>query len=167
MAHWIVKKNYTGNIRCTCSECKYTYVDAGEYYDYLYNSLICPNCKAKLTDKTEFVNTAKLQDMSQYHIDRDKLCEIVKETIGYDTLMDVFCYGEFNQSDEFAWFRNYGDEFYIIHLPSGMMINWYKHLGRTNTCSQSNRTIEDYYEFFKRFKMDLEYWAESKNIKLG
>lgn len=79
MAYWIVKKDYTGNIRCTCSECKYTYVGAGEYYDYLYNSLICPNCKAKLTDKTE----------------------------------------------------------------------------------------EDYYEFFKRFNMDLEYWVESKNIKLG
>lgn len=50
-------------------------------------------------------------------------------------------------------------EFYIIHLDSGMMVNWYKHLGRTNTCSQSNRTIEDYYEFFKLFKEELDYWG--------
>lgn len=50
----------------------------------------------------------------------------------------------------------------IVHLDSGMMVNWYKHLGRTNTCSQSNRTIEDYYKFFKLFKEELDYWEKRR-----
>lgn len=85
----------------------------------------------------------ELKPLPQYHIDRDVLCKIVEETVSYERLMDSFCYGPII-GDEFVWFRN-NDEFYIIHLDSGMMVNWYKHLGRTNTCSQSNRTIEDYY----------------------
>lgn len=166
MAHWIVKKNYRGELTSTCSECGYGFSEALAEFGYVYDSPSCPYCKAAMTDEMEFTNTAKLQDMPQYHLGREVLCNVVRETIGYDVLMDAFCYGTFNQSDEFAWFTN-DDEFYIVHLPSGMMINWYKHLGRTNTCSQVDRTLEDYYEFFKRFKMDLEYWAESKNIKLG
>ena len=65
--------------------------------------------------------------------------------------------------DEFAWFSN-SDEYYIIHLESGMMVNWYKHLGRTNTCSQKDRTIDDYYEFFRLFKEELDYF-ERKNCE--
>lgn len=74
------------------------------------------------------MNENHLSPLPQYHIDRDKLCEIVKETVGYDRLMDAFCHGTV-VCDEFAWFSN-SDEYYIIHLESGMMVNWYKHLGR-------------------------------------
>ena len=28
------------------------------------------------------------------------------------------------------------DEYYILHKPSGTMINWYKHMGITNTCNK-------------------------------
>jgi len=84
------------------------------------------------------------------------MCKIVADTIGYERLMDAFDYGTV-VCDSFAWFRN-SDEFYIIHLDSGMVINWYKHLGRTNTCSQSNRTVKDYYAFFNLFKEELDYW---------
>ena len=98
----------------------------------------------------------KLEDLPQYHLDRDLLCKIVNETVGYEQLMDAFDYGAV-VCDEFAWFRN-NDEYYIIHLASGMMVNWYKHLGRTNTCSQNGRTVDDYYTFFRLFKEELEYW---------
>ena len=106
-------------------------------------------------------NDKRLTDMPQYHIDRDVLCDIVEKTIGYETLRNAFCQGEFHTSEEFVWFRD-DDEFYIIHKRSGMMINWYKHLGRTNTCSQSNRTIEDYYEFFKAFDDDYGRWEKMR-----
>ena len=33
------------------------------------------------------MNENCLSPLPQYHIDRDKLCEIVKETIGYDRLL--------------------------------------------------------------------------------
>lgn len=98
----------------------------------------------------------ELEDLPQYHIDRDLMCKIVADTIGYERLMDAFDYGTV-VCDSFAWFRN-SDEFYIIHLDSGMVINWYKHLGKTNTCSQSNRTVKDYYAFFNLFKEELDYW---------
>ena len=45
-------------------------------------------------------------------------------------------------------------------LDSGMTVNWYKHLGRTNTCSQANRTVEDYRTFFTLFKEELDYWGK-------
>lgn len=100
----------------------------------------------------------RLEALPQYHIDRDVMCKIVAETVGYERLMDAFDHGTVI-CDSFAWFRN-SDEFYIIHLDSGMMVNWYKHLGRTNTCSQANRTVEDYRTFFTLFKEELDYWGE-------
>lgn len=106
------------------------------------------------------MNEYRLQNLSQYHIDRDILVQIVKDTIGIDRLYDAFCYGNV-VCDEFAWFTNC-DEYYIIHLDSGMMVNWYKHIGRCNTCSQEYRTIEDYYEFFHKFKDELDYWKDFK-----
>ena len=49
------------------------------------------------------------------------------------------------------------DEFYIIHRESGTMINWYKHLGRTNTCNKEGFTLEDLHELLVLLKEDLEY----------
>ena len=56
--------------------------------------------------------------------------------------------------DEFVMVKN-GDEYYIIHLASGTVINWYKHLGRTNTCNKSGFTIDDLNEFLIHFKEDI------------
>ena len=39
------------------------------------------------------------------------------------------------------------DEFYIIHFRSGIIINWYKHLGRTNTCNKEGFSTDDLIEF--------------------
>ena len=107
-----------------------------------------------------------LDYMPQYHLERDKFCVIVKEIFGHDyiELLDAFCYGEFNQCDYFAWWRD-EDEFYILHKNSGMMVNWYKHLGRTNTCSQTCRTEEDYREFFSEIKEELTYWKNRNGYK--
>ena len=41
----------------------------------------------------EYFDTSSLGTMNQYPIDRDVLCAIVEETIGYETLLDVFCWG--------------------------------------------------------------------------
>lgn len=104
----------------------------------------------------------RLIDLPQYHIDRDDFNKVIAATIGYEKLYDAFSYaGEFAQDDEFAWWH-YSDEFYVLHKNSGMLVNWYKHTGRTNTCSQNNRTLEDYYEFFTRFSEELDYWFKYK-----
>ena len=105
-------------------------------------------------------NSTRLEYMDQYHLDRDTFCKIVSETMGYEILLNAFDHGEFNQSLNFAWFIDEG-EYYIIHKNSGMMVNWYKHLGRTNTCSQGFRIVDDYYEFFRLFKEELLEWTEN------
>ena len=48
------------------------------------------------------------------------------------------------------------DEFYIIHRDSGTIINWYKHLGRTNTCNKEAFTLADLKELLLLLKEDLK-----------
>ena len=121
--------------------------------------------KTELNYKEEYYKNNKLVYMEQYHIERDLLCKIVDEEFNYDTLMDLFCYGAIKNTENFTAFR-VGDEFYILHRDSGMMINWYKHLGRTNTCSQEHRTAEDYREFFRKLKEDMEHDNDSAVYRL-
>lgn len=96
-----------------------------------------------------------LNDLPQYHIDRDTMCKIVEQTVGTARLLDAFCYGKYTETSSFSLFRC-SDEYYILHRDSGMLINWYKHLGRTNTCSQSDRTEDDYIEFFSLLSEELK-----------
>lgn len=103
--------------------------------------------------------------LKQYYWDRDIFCETIQSVMNYNTLLDAFCYGEFNQGQYFAWFKD-EDEFYIIHKTSGVIINWYKHLGRTNTCNRDGITLDNLREFFELFKEDLLDWAESNHYKL-
>ena len=98
-----------------------------------------------------------LKDLPQYHLDRNTFCQVVEDTIGYYILNDAFTYDTCVHGDEFTWFR-VDDELYILHRNSGMMVNWYKNAGRTNTCSQNYRTVDDYYEFFTKFKEDFVRW---------
>lgn len=99
-----------------------------------------------------------LDEMDAYYFDRDEFCKAVEATIGIDRLLDAMADARFNGFDiigSFAFWR-YDDEFYIVDMRSGMMINWYKHLGRTNTCSQPGRTIYDLREFFARLARDID-----------
>lgn len=47
------------------------------------------------------------------------------------------------------------DEFYIIHFRSGIIINWYKHLERTNTCNKEGFSTDDLIEFLVLLKDNL------------
>ena len=85
-----------------------------------------------------------LDRYKQYYFDRD---DFVKYVDKYSPLLIEYMWdqGCFFNTDSFFMFRK-EDEFYILHVDSGIMINWYKHLGRTNTC---NRDIDK--EVFKEF----------------
>ena len=140
----------------------YTYIGLREFPDKEFNSVLFEEL-GENADTCENINGKKrLQDLPQYHIDRRIFEKIIKDTVGYEKMNDAFCYGEFAQDDEFSWWR-YSDEFYILHKQSGMLVNWYKHFGRTNTCSQKDRTVEDYYVFFTKFNEELDYWYKSHN----
>lgn len=90
------------------------------------------------------------QDLPQYHFDRDEMCKV------FDSEFVDWLWDHINEySDEFFITKSW-DEFYIIHFPSGTIVNWYKHVGRTNTCNKP-MTIEDLKEFKKMLLSDFGY----------
>ena len=92
--------------------------------------------------------------LPQYHFDRDDMCEI------FDAEFTEWFWDHLgSSSDEFLITRN-DDEFYIIHFPSGTVINWYKHMGRTNTCNK-DLTLDDLREF-KKMLLDSFGYEEVK-----
>ena len=99
----------------------------------------------------------KLRDLPQYHFDRDDFCKVFLEFFTYDEIYDIeaLCQGT-KYLDSFILMYD-EDEFYILHKNSGVMINWYKHLGRTNTCNREDFTLDDLRVFLKTLKEDLNY----------
>ena len=104
-----------------------------------------------------------LETLPQYHFDRGEFCDIFGEVFTNEQIIDidVACSG-CEQSDEFALFR-YSDEFYILHKDSGILINWYKHLGRTNTCNKPDFTLDDLRVFLVKLKEEalIEKWIDA------
>lgn len=90
------------------------------------------------------------KDLPQYHFERDDMAEV------FDNDFMMWFYEHLNApSDDFLITSN-RDEFYIIHFPSGTIINWYKHVGRTNTCNK-DLTLDDLREFKKMLLEDFGY----------
>lgn len=90
------------------------------------------------------------KDLPQYHFDRDDICAVFDaDFMGWfwDHLED--------RNDEFLLTRS-DDEFYIIHFRSGTVVNWYKHMGRTNTCNK-DLTLDDLREFKKMLLESFGY----------
>lgn len=96
------------------------------------------------------------EELAQYYLDRDRFCEIVLSMFNFDIdseNLQLICIDGFT-GNRFHLFYDC-DDFYILDMKTGMMINWYKNLGRINTCNQS-RTEEEIIEFFKLLKVDLK-----------
>lgn len=96
-----------------------------------------------------------LKSLPQYHFDRDDFCNVFREVFTYEEYIDIDVECGCNKHyDEFSLFRC-EDEFYILHRDSGVMINWYKHMGRTNTCNKPDFTLDDFREFLKKLREEL------------
>lgn len=96
-----------------------------------------------------------LKDLDQYYFERDEFCRVFNEVFTPEQITDieVTCQGN-THLDDFSLFHN-SDEFYILHRNSGIMINYYKHLGRTNTCNKPDFTLEDLRHFLMELKTEL------------
>ena len=96
-----------------------------------------------------------MDTLPQYHFDRDDFCKVFCEVFTIDEYVDIDVECGINRHlDEFSLFRC-EDEFYILHRNSGILINWYKHMGRTNTCNKPDFTLDDFREFLKKLREDL------------
>lgn len=96
-----------------------------------------------------------LKDLPQYHFDRDEFVNAfyaVFDGKELDTLLEC-CIERLYRNDFLLYYAE--DEYYIMHLPSGTIINWYKHLGRTNTCNRADFTLDDLHEFLTALKSKL------------
>lgn len=82
------------------------------------------------------------EDLPQYAIERDEFINIFRD-------LDLYaCDGRLPYEGPDFRFWSFEDEVYMLHKPSGTIINWYKigHVGRTNTCNKT-LTLDEYREF--------------------
>ena len=96
-----------------------------------------------------------LTTLPQYHFNRNDFCRVMFDVFTMKEYIDidVEC-GCNTHLDEFTLMR-FEDEFYILHRDSGILINWYKHAGRTNTCNKPDFTLDDFREFLVELRKDL------------
>ena len=107
-----------------------------------------------------------LTTLPQYHFDRNEFCKVFEEVFTDDDFVDiVVTCGASKHLDDFSLFR-WEDEFYILHRNSGVMINWYKHMGRTNTCNKPDFTLNDLREFLFELRKDLVWNKVIEDIEL-
>ena len=86
----------------------------------------------------------------------DDFCRLFNEVFTSDQITDieVACqYGGIHL-DYFTLFHH-DDEFYIVHRNSGIMISYYKNLGRINTYNRPGFTLDDFGVFLKLLKEEL------------
>jgi hypothetical protein len=96
----------------------------------------------------EYIGEA-LYDMEQYPIERElfvKLFTEIEKRLWYEGIPAV-------ETCNFKYWH-YDDEFYIVHKNSGTLINWYKHLGRCNTCNKK-LSLKEYEKFVADFEEEL------------
>lgn len=104
--------------------------------------------------KDIFMSVYGDEEMKQYYLEREDFVSLFGQVFG-NCSMDIeqiIIDGWTGDRFHLFWEAN---EYYILDLQTGMMLNWYKHLGRTNTCNQV-RTIEEIKEFLELLKKDLE-----------
>lgn len=96
-----------------------------------------------------------LQDLKQYHFDRHQFVDVFMEVFDDPVELEEACISR-RQFEDFLLYYTEFEEFYIIHLPSGTIINWYKHLGRTNTCNKEGFSLDDLKEMLQALKEVME-----------
>ena len=115
------------------------------------------NCSFMFEDlkKAEPPKRNALETLPQYHFDRDDFCNVMFDVFTTEEYIDidVEC-GCNTHLDNFTLMR-VDDKFYILHRDSGILINWYKHAGRTNTCNKPDFTLNDFREFLVELRKDL------------
>ena len=94
-----------------------------------------------------------MKELKQYHFDRDYFTSVFEEIFANRCFdLEVACQEHLETENFLLYYKD--DEFYIIHFDSGTIINWYKHIGRTNTCNDEDFTLNDLREMLILLKED-------------
>ena len=89
------------------------------------------------------------------HFGRGEFAGVLVEALGNDGIdaLEDACVTGKAMGDFKCWYDE-GD-YYVCHMPSGMTVNWYKHLGRANTCSKPGATLRDLMSFMSRLRKEM------------
>ena len=93
--------------------------------------------------------------MEQYHFEREDFCNAFNEVFTseqYNKLFDILTSGY--NSYEFILTRH-DDDFYILDTETGLLITWYKHLGRINMTNDKTLTLDELKREFNKLKNTL------------
>lgn len=96
--------------------------------------------------------------MEQYHFEREDFCNVFDKVFTndqYDKIFDLMTRHEGYQSYKFILTRH-DDDFYILDTETGLLITWYKHLGRINMTNDKTLTLDELYQELITLKEDLE-----------
>lgn len=102
----------------------------------------------------EIADDSVFHDLEQYAIERNNFCELFSLLMSNGISITELCLDGYESHHFKLWHDRY-EEFYILHKPSGTLINWYKHLGRTNTCNKK-LTISQYELFVQMLEKDIK-----------
>lgn len=102
-----------------------------------------------------------LQSMKHYAFDRDKLTELFNDHIAsnekaFRTLEDAIAGTDDHEVGDFRCWKDSDEEFYILHVPSGTIVGWYKfyHFGRDNFTNR-DMDLDDLKDFFVLLRSQL------------
>lgn len=94
-------------------------------------------------------------NMEQYHFEREDFCNVFNEVFTseqYNKLFDLLTSGY--SSYKFILTR-YDDDFYVLDTETGLLITWYKHLGRINMTNDKILTLDELKVELIKLKIDL------------
>ena len=134
-------------------------------YAVIQSVMLCMH-PANPQAKIDIINKQEMTELPQYHFDRADFVRVWQGVLDDSATDDVLdrCVAH-TITDHFEMWHD-EDEYYIKYLPNGVTINWYKgtHLGRTNTCTDPNFTLEDFEKFLVQLKRDI-YGGETTNTE--
>lgn len=98
-----------------------------------------------------------MQELPQYHFSREDFVRVWGEVLDdiTDDVLDL-CARHTNIGDFELWTDEF-EEYYIKQNSTGVVVNWYKgvHLGRTNTCTNPDFTLDDFRKFLTQLKSEI------------
>lgn len=96
-------------------------------------------------------------ELKQYHFNREDFTRVWNEIFEDRSLDVIDCCIDHTTTSNFELWCDEFEEYYIKYIPTDVTINWYKgaHLGRTNTCTDPNFTLDDFRKFLTMLKEEL------------
>ena len=93
--------------------------------------------------------------MLHTNLDRDEFCDAFHYVFTSTEILDleVKCQAHARIGDFYLYYDE--DEFYFINLETGIIVQYYKHLGRCNSINDEF-TVKDLIDFLMNLRKDLQ-----------